>query len=261
MSLKRKVKSLEEVEEQYRDLYAQQGDEFVLQVEGGEDNSKLKEFRQNNLKLSKQVDELTQKLNVFANIDPAKIEDAMKALTLKNQLEEQGLLKEGKLDEVISMRTQQMRTDFDAQLAAQKKTIDTLTTQANGFRTKLADTLIRSKALEALNRVGVVKPTAVEDAISRAEKAWKVNDETGELEPNNIFDDKGEPATLEYWAKQQLQVADHLFVPGSGGGAGGSKTPGVAGGAKVIAADDPLAFGANLEAIASGKAIVQGSQS
>jgi hypothetical protein len=63
----------------------------------------------------------------------------------------------------------------------------------------------------------------------------------------------GERLTVAEWMQAQVSVADFAFLPSRGGGASGS---GPATPAKRTVSRDPLEFGQNLAAIASGDVTV-----
>jgi hypothetical protein len=215
MGLKYKVAKLEEVPEALRSQYKQEGEAFVLDVEGVVARERLDEFRNNNIALQQQIDK-------FKNIDPAKHAEL---LELQRQLNEGELLKAGKIDEVVNGRVAAMRSDLEGQLNTTKSELTTAQTQ-------LAVLMI-DNAVRAAAAANGVLPTAVDDLILRARTVYSMSKE-GQPVPKN---DKGEviygkdatsPLAIGDWVIGVKKTAPHLFAGTSGSGAGGGRgTPGV----------------------------------
>ena len=70
MPLKFRVKSKDEVPAELQTHYVERDGEWVLDAEGGAEKSKLDEFRNNNVALMKELDELKQR---YEGIDPAAV--------------------------------------------------------------------------------------------------------------------------------------------------------------------------------------------
>ena len=86
MALKYKFKSKEEVPAEHLTLYTERDGAWVLDVEGAVEKAKLDEFRNTNIALSKERDELKQR---FDGIDA---EEARALLADKQKAEEEKLL-------------------------------------------------------------------------------------------------------------------------------------------------------------------------
>lgn len=207
MPMKFKIAKLEEVPEAVRSLYRQEGDVFVLDVDGVVPKERLDEFRTNNIELSKQLEKLK-------DIDPAKYRELIE---LDRRVKEKQLIEAGKVEEVVTMRVEQMRTDFETEkadltgkLAKANKTLETL----------MIDNVARDKAIKA----GVM-PTAVDDVVLRAKLVYTY--ENGAAVPKDsegkvIYGKDGKTAmTMEEWVVGLRKTAPHLFHGSSGTGAGG----------------------------------------
>lgn len=258
MKLKPRVKSLDDIDEKYHDLYVKKGDEFVLDVEEKQDD-RLSEFRQNNIELKKANDELKKQLadlqkivEPFKDMKPDEIQKAKDALAEQAKNRDKKLIEEGKVDEVVAARTATMKEDYDRRLTQAQKTIETLTAANTNHSAKLKKLTIRSTVMNAIDAVGAIRQGAADDVLSRAEAVWDL-DEHGNLKGKDLYNSSGKDMTMEEWAKDLLQKAPHLFESSQGGGAGGSgkpkdKEPNV----KSVDGSDPLAVGKNLEGIAKG---------
>ena len=89
MALKFKFKTKEEIPTEHLSLYAEREGAWVLDVDGAVEKTKLDEFRNTNVSLLKERDDLKQR---FDGIDP---EQARAALAERQREEEDRLLKGG----------------------------------------------------------------------------------------------------------------------------------------------------------------------
>ena len=208
MKLKHKITKLDDVDEQYRPLYAQ-GDDgaFYLQVDGLVPKSKLDEFRNNNV-------ELMQKLEGLKDIDPKKYNELLEE---HRKIQEKELIEKGEVDKLVTMRTEAMKSDLTAQIAA-------LTAERDGAFSNLNRLLIDNEAARVATTLGVA-PTALDDVTARASRVFKVVDGAAVMQ-----DDKGQvvygkdgstPMSISEWATGLRSTAPHLFTPSEGGGASG----------------------------------------
>lgn len=207
MGLKYKIAKLEDVPEAVRTQYKQEGDVFVLDVEGAVPKERLDEFRNNNIELQKQIDK-------FKGVDPTKHAEL---LELQRQLNEGELLKAGKIDEVVNGRVAAMRTELEGRAT-------TAETALNAAQGQLAILMIDNAVRAAATANGVL-PTAVDDLILRARATFRM--ENGQPVPKN---EKGEtvygkdattPLAVGDWVVNMKKAAPHLFAGARGSGAGG----------------------------------------
>lgn len=217
MKLKYRISKLEDVEEQYRGLYAASADgTFTLQAEGVADKAKLDEFRDNNISLSKQMDDLKK---MFEGIDPNKVRELM---ARQKELEEKKLIDAGKLDELLAQRTTAMKSEYEAKLTAAEEARKKVTSQ---LEVLLVDSAIQTAAAKT-----GVRATALEDVMLRGRTLFKVQD--GKAVPIGadgkvIYSSDGvTPQSVEGWLGSLTTSAPHLFEPSKGGGAGGSGSTG-----------------------------------
>lgn len=262
MALKRKIKSLDEVDAKIRDLYTKDGDSFVLAVddEGDDTKAKLAEFRENNRKLFDQVKVLTDQMKQFEGIDPDRYKAAIEVLENIERSNEADALKKGDVESVVKRRLTAAEREWKAQLKAQADAAAAAAQERDLFRNRYSDMLIATTITEAVGRVGKVRNGALPDIRFRAGSSWKVN-EKGELVPMDgkggvAYNTKGEPLTPDEWAASLLKDAPHLFEPAQGGGGKGT-TGTTANGKIVVDRRDPMAMAKHAEAIVKGDAIVQ----
>ena len=231
MALKFTINDLVEVPGPLRDLYTKTADgKFILAVEGHPDAAKLSEFRNNNLALLREVEELRPLKTKFEGIDP----EAVKADRLK-------------LTELEKTKPEESRrlTELEAELAAEKTA--RASAQGKADRGLLRDTL-RSKALAA----GVL-PAALDICLDKAEPVFAVVNETVQARPNTFSKSRpGEPLSIDEWLTGAMKEFSFLFAASVGGGAD-PKRGGGAGGAKELRNPSPAQLGEHAKAISRGE--------
>jgi hypothetical protein len=212
MTLKSVVDTLDGVPEPARELYAEKDGKFHLQIDGMVPKARLDEFRQNNIDLQK-------KFEAFDGIDPVKARElAVQAAKIR----EGELIAAGKVDELLSERTNAMRQEYDAKLQAEQAARAATSRQLDAY---LIDGGIQAAALKA-----GVKPSAMEDVLLRGRQVFRVEEgkvvaKAGDKE---IFGKSGEALTFGEWLVDLQKPAAHLFEPSQGTGAQGSQSGGAA---------------------------------
>jgi hypothetical protein len=210
MALKYQVAKLEDVPENVRNLYRQEGAAFVLDAEDVVPKTRLDEFRTNNIQLQQQLDKLK-------DVDPVKYAELIK---LQQDVEEGRLIKEGKLEEVVNLRVTNMKRDLEGQLATSNSALS----QANA---RLAVLMIDDAVRQAAVKIGAL-PTALDDVVLRARTVYSMD--KGQPIPK---DDKGQviygkdgstPMAIEDWLVGLKKTAQHLFAGSQGSGAGGGRS-------------------------------------
>lgn len=250
-------------------LYIKQDDDSYV-LDGVDDKdfaAKLTEFRTNNRTLTKKgTDAATQLAAMQATLDGlgdlSKL-DAEGVATLQaaqakmNELEDAGLLKDGKIDELLAKRTETMRNDFTAKMNALTTERDGATGTLETMRTELGNLKIDTSLQTSIGKVGVPKQGALENLLLLAHRDWAIADD-GKMAGKELYDTDGNPHTMDTYAASLVKSHAYLFEPGGGGGAGGTNKGG-GGGTSGTITNDPTAIGANLEDIASGKKVVHHS--
>lgn len=268
MALKALYKTQEEIPTELRELYVQIGDDFVLDLEDKDFKSQLQEFRTNNIDLTKQnrelserageVEALREQIGKYQNIDPERAREAIEKL---NSIEEKHLIDAGKLDEVVEQRLQQrierMRADYEGQITALTASRDDLTKNADTYKSRLAEVVIDNSLQQAISQVAAVRQGAMRDVLARGRESWRLDDDGAPIpfgpDGDVIYGKDGkQPITMEEWAQGLVREANYLFEPNAGGGARGN-TGSNDGGSAVIDAGDQDAINSNLENIATGR--------
>lgn len=227
MALKAVIDDATQIPETLKDFYtpAEDGSKFVLQVEGLVPADRLKEFRDNNINLLKERDDLVGKLKAFEGIDPKVHADL---LELKKKVDTKKLIDTEGLEATVASRTEQMRQDFDGKLRA-------LEERAKDYEGKYAEVQSRYDRMQidravtdAATEAGA-HPQALADIQARAGLVWKLVE--GRLTPVRngevVYGKTAEkPMTMKEFIQDLREEAPHLFKSSSGGGAGGSGNSG-----------------------------------
>lgn len=212
MKLKFRIKSLDEVEEQYRSMYVKNADgSFTLEIEGVVPKETLDEFRNKNIELLKEAEK-------FKDLNPEKYQEL---LALQKKREEKELLDKGEIDTVIANRVQEMKTSYENQI---KTLTENITTSNRQLETLMIDNTVRDMAIKS-----GVRETAVDDVLLRAKTKFSIKD--GKVVALQVKDGKQEivygsdgqtPLGISEWGKNLKTEAPHLFKDSNGGGAQGS---------------------------------------
>lgn len=217
MKVKAFVKSLDEVSEPYRELYVEDcNGGFKLDAEGVEDVTGLK----NSLTaVREELKTLKTEYTKYKDLDPEKAREALRKI---EELGDKDLLDAGKVDELVTRRTERMRMDFDSQVKALKGAVEEKETVNKTLSSRLEKHLIEQGLVAAAMEVGVPKKSALQDITSRGKMTWKL-DENGNpvalaSDGSKIFGKDGKaPITMVEWADGLMGEAPHLFEPSTGG--------------------------------------------
>lgn len=166
--------------------------------------------------------QLKADLAKFEGIDP----EAVRAILQRfADDEEAGLIKAGKLDEVLAKRTDRLKADMQKQLDAKDQAAAKLKAKAD----RLADRALAEAIMKASTKAGAL-PEALEDMVLRAKGAgWTIDDEGNPVARNGedvVFGKDGKtPLTPDEWAASLRESAPHLWPKAAGSGAQGTNNP------------------------------------
>ena len=218
MALKFKYATKEQIPAEHQPFYAEREGSWVLDVEGAADKAKLDEFRNSNVALIKERDELKTR---FEGIDP---DEVRKLADEKKRLEEQQRLKAGEFDKVLEARLKTAKTEWDKQLSA-------VTSERDALHTRLSAIQIDQGVITTATKRGL-RPTAIPDITARARMVFKLVNGVptafeGDGKTFRVGKDGITPMTLDEWVEQQVADAPHLFESNAGGGAASNGSGGV----------------------------------
>ena len=226
MALKFKFKTREEIPAEHVNLYVERDGAFVLDAEGVVEKIKLDEFRNSNVALVKERDELKQR---FEGIDPDEVRKLAEEKR-KLELQAQGHKPE-EIDKLVGERIKGLKADWDKQLGA-------VTTERDSLTSRLTAIQIDQGVLTVATKRGL-RPTAIPDITARARLVFKlVNGAPRAFESDGSTVRYGKdgvtPMTLEEWVDAQVADAPHLFESNAGGGAAGNGAGGAAGSGRSV---------------------------
>lgn len=215
MSLKFMLDNLDGLDDGIKTLYSKHQDgKFYLEVDGAVAKNKVDEFRDNNISLKQQLEDMTDK---YGKIDLEKYQDLMDKAALDDGKKRVSM---DKVDEIVAERTAAMKTDHETQITALNTANTGLNGQLNGL---LIDGAVRNSAVEAK-----VRSAALSDVVLRAQQTFKVIDGKAvahDPEGKIIYGKDGSnPLSTSEWINGLKTDAPHLFETSSGGGAGGGGT-------------------------------------
>jgi hypothetical protein len=209
MPLKYKYTNQQEIPAEHQSFYVERDGAWLLDADGVVSQTKLDEFRQNNITL-------TNQLKRFEGIDP----DAVRQLAAEKQrLEDEQRLKDGKFQEVLDARLKTARADWD-------KTHGVVVAERDALTGRLTAIQIDQAVVTEATKRGL-RPTALTDITARARQTFKlVNGVPQAFEADGQTARMGKdgvtPMTLAEWVDALVSDAPHLFEANAGSGAAGS---------------------------------------
>ncbi len=170
---------------------------------------------------------LKEQLSGFEGIDPQAVHAILKRFS---DDEEAGLIKAGKIDEVLNKRTERMTAEHARQIKASEELIAKAEAKAQKLAARTLQAAIRDAAIKA----GAL-PEALDDIVLRGNSVWSLNEDGEPVAMNggeiSFGKDGKTPLTPAEWAQSLRDTATHLWpraqgtnAPGATGGASGGKT-------------------------------------
>lgn len=210
MALKFKYATKEQIPADQSAFYVERDGAWVLDADGVVEKSKLEEFRNSNVTLLKERDDLKQR---FEGIDP---EEVRKLAEDKRKLKEGQQVKAGEVDKVVAARVKAELERVHAPVVAERDAL-------NGRLTAIQ--IDQAVVTEATKRG--LRGTAIPDIAARARMNFKlVNGVPQAFEADGqtarVGKDGYTPMTLAEWVDGLVSDAPHLFEANAGGGAAGS---------------------------------------
>ena len=218
--------------------------------------TQVAEFRDNNIKLTKQMATLQVEAEKFKDIDPTKAKEALDKLQL---IQDKKLIEEGKIEELVTARTDRMKQDYANQISALTTSKEDILKTTQSIKDRLAKVTIDNAIQLAVSTDSVPVKGALADIISRGRGVFSLN-EKGEVV---ALDDKGGvrygkdgnlPLSIQEWAASLPTEAPFLFEASAGAGSRGGEIGGGGAGSKFITPDQ---IADNLEGVANGTIKVQ----
>jgi hypothetical protein len=258
MALKKKYEKETDIPAEIKHEYKKQEDgTWELEVEGESDEIKkhkeiLKEFRENNIKLSKEREEMLKK---YKDVDP---EAYRKHLEEKKKLEDEKAIAEGKAQELLARQNQEHEQRLkDVELKAQEA--------VSSYKTKYHKNKIRTWLAQNAPKHGRVR--AIENDKGKfdnldfmsddAEKFLTVDDNDQVVLKVEQRNAKGFAVTSDEWLSEAAKTRySGLYEASAGGGAIGNTARTYAGEKTVSREQAQQPSATMIEAIATNKAKV-----
>ncbi|MFK3945627.1 hypothetical protein [Pseudomonas fulva] len=160
----------------------------------------------------------TELEGIKGKFDGLDIEAVKGLLTKAGQDEETKLIAEGKLDEVVSRRTERLRSDLDKQIKAANERAE----KAEAFAAKYSDKVLADSIRAAAIKAGAL-PEAAEDIILRARGTFKLSEDGEPIATDRdgqvIYGKDGKsPLSPHEWAESLRETATHLWPRAQGAG-------------------------------------------
>jgi hypothetical protein len=224
--------SLEQIPEPLRQFAKAEGEKVQINLVP---QDKLDEFRDTNIALVKERDELKATVETLAPIvgeDPAAFSADLNELRATAQRVKDGSLTDSrKIEEEVIRRTEDMKKSLEEQIRTAQKEGSNWKTKAGEIEATYKRTLVSSAIKDAaIDPESGVSPAAIGDILARAANVWRASDDgkvvayQGDLQLYGA--DGGSPLTPKEWIAKLKDEAPHYFKGTQGGGAGGGEQRG-----------------------------------
>lgn len=179
---------------------------------------KTDEFRNNNIQLKKQLDELHHRIG---DMTPEELASLRELKSKIDNNEAMQLVKEGKLDEVISKKTSQMKAQYDADMRKLNDQLK-LISETNAKKTNRLSQLLLDTAIDAeVEKLGIPREGTRDIARRLARDKFTI-DEAEQIVPITAEgDEQGQTLTPTTFVRGLLKSMPHLFEGSTGAGATG----------------------------------------
>jgi hypothetical protein len=216
---------LEDIPEQYRDLYSERGGKFELTgIQGVKTQADVDRLSESLRKERSEHDETKAKFRPWADMDHA---DVMSKLDKMPELEAAAAdkLDDSKLDELVERRIASRL----APLERENKELKTTNEELTGTNSELSGTINSTRIQDALRKAASgskVIDTAVADVLGH-ERVFELTDDGQVRTKEGVGVTPGlEP---DVWLKDRMEDRPHWWPQSKGGGAGGGGGGGLTG--------------------------------
>lgn len=214
MALNLVVDTLDAVSEAQRGLYVEKDGKFRLDVDGLPDTDGLKSALEKERTAAKDAKRLAADMaKRYEGIDPDKVRGMLSKFEGDQEAK---LIAEGKIDEVVNLRTEKLRNELSSQLETTNSRVKALSQKA-----------LDNHILSAAAKVGIHKD-AIEDALLRGRNMFALAEDGSAVQRgpdgNPVLGKDGKtPFGPMEWLESSKEFAPHWHLNGSSGsGAGGS---------------------------------------
>jgi hypothetical protein len=227
--------SLSEVPETLRDAAKEDNGKYVVKVLPAD---KVTEFRENNVKLSQQRDELVGKLSRYEQVTGIPVEEAPTKLSefakmletlreTKKRVDDGALVENMSLEEAAAQRVTEVTNSFKGQMAEIARDRDTWKDRATQGENRANQMQVENNVRLAASDPDVAMlDKAVALVLPQAFRVFRVED--GKIVPKTsdgtiIYGTDGvTPMSIKEWLLKQRDDNEFLFKGSRGGGASGA---------------------------------------
>jgi hypothetical protein len=210
--------------------------EYAKEADGGfvvsvVPKTKLDEFRENNINIARERDELQNKITSYESIvgeDVGQFKENLEVLKKTHQQVQDGKLKGNEAIEAeVNRRLTDVKTNYESQLREAGAKLQTLEHSRSDFETKFKRSLIDREITNAvLHPESGVNPAALPDILTRAYGLYNVTDD-GKLVAKQgdavVYGADGvTPMQPKEWLSKVLEASPYLGKQSTGGGAAGA---------------------------------------
>ena len=153
----------EKLSDDFKALYIADGDNFVMQIEGAVDKTKLDEFRQTNVDLLKQAD-----ANKGINMEKYNT-----MLETERKVRDKELIDKGDIETLINERLANQKSDYEAKLLTATTTAGDATSK---YHTLVSKTEIEGAAFKAFGATKI-RPDAHDALLAQIKSTFSVGED------------------------------------------------------------------------------------
>jgi hypothetical protein len=220
----------DQVPEALKSIAVEKDGKFIANVVP---KKELDDFRENNLKISRDRDNLNSvigRLTTDVGFDPEKIDDFVAQIgeyrETHQQVADGKLVKDTSLAQAVEAKTGEMKRTYEGQINGLSKQVTDLTKDNEGLKQNLNRSIVDREVMMAVNdpKSGAL-PEATRHILREAYEVFTIDD--GKLIPkdregNVIYGSDGaSPMSPMEWLQKQQETNPFFFKQAQGGGAGG----------------------------------------
>lgn len=226
------IDKLDDVPEGQRDLYEEREGKFYLTVEDAVPRGRLDEFRANNIKLLKEIDEIKKQYGGMTAEQLKELKESHDILMAeKEKQKEDELVKDKNIEELKAEWTKKLVKERDKGFAERDQEITALKGQLR--KLQITNQLTQAAVSAKLN------DWAVKDAVRLGEMEFDL-DEKGNPVAYDLqggtrtmrYGKDGEPLTIAEWLGEQVAARPGWLPASTGGGGQHQNGPGARGSSK-----------------------------
>lgn len=225
-------KTKEEIPEGLREHAEERNGAFAVDVAPGK---KLKEFRDNNIAIARERDELKTKVTTYASKIGEDVEAVASELvalrTIKQQVDDQKLVGTDKIEATVLQRVQAIEKGYKDQLTEANQKLTNTLAKTQTFESRFKRSVLHQGITSVvLDGESGANPQALGDILACAETDFAVSDD-GRFSPvkdgKTVYGADGvTPMTPKEWLSGLLKSKPYFQKPSAGGGATGGRASG-----------------------------------